>query len=61
MKVLSNENLEALQGGILCSKVTEVLQTLAATNTTQLNAVLETFAVFGHGGTYTLQCDPDPQ
>lgn len=59
MKVLSNQNLEALQGGIKCSQVTAVLTHLANTNTTQLNQILETYAVFGHGGTYTLQCDPD--
>lgn len=59
MKVLSNENLEALQGGIKCSQVTAVLAYLAERNTTQLNDILETYAVFGHGGTYTLQCDPD--
>jgi hypothetical protein len=59
MKVLSNQNLEKLQGGILCSQINAVLQHLLDTNQrNQYKTLLETYSYFGHGGTYTLQCQP---
>jgi hypothetical protein len=58
MKVLSNENLEALQGGILCSQIEAVLAVVMTQNSRQGMTLLETYSVFGHGGTYTLQCQP---
>ena len=59
MKVLSNENLEALQGGILCSQVDDVMRYLERHNRDQFHSLLATYSMFGHGGTYTLQCDEE--
>jgi hypothetical protein len=59
MKVLSNQNLEKLQGGILCSQINGVIAELLRRGLQdQANALFATYAVFGHGGTYTLQCQP---
>lgn len=58
MKILPNQNLEALQGGILCSQVEVVLAIVMKQNSRQAMTLLETYSVFGHGGTYTLQCEP---
>jgi hypothetical protein len=57
MKVLPNQNLEALQGGILCSQIGAVMQHLLDEKPDQYHVLLTTYSIFGHGGTYTLQCD----
>ncbi len=59
MKVLPNQSLEALQGGILCSQVDDVMRYLEAHNNDQFHYMLATYSIFGHGGTYTLQCDEE--
>jgi hypothetical protein len=59
MKVLSNQNLEKLQGGILCSQIPAVMDWLLINNPEQYHYNLATYSMFGHGGTYTLQCDEE--
>jgi len=56
MKQLEFAKMEELQGGIACSQLNKVLSIVAERNPGQLNAILNTFAIFGHGGAYTLQC-----
>lgn len=59
MKVLSNQKLQELQGGILCSEIPVVMQYLLENNIDQYHYMLETYSMFGHGGTYTLQCSEE--
>jgi hypothetical protein len=59
MKVLSNQNLEKMLGGILCSQLDDVIRYLLANNQqNQALVIISMYSVFGHGGTYTLQCQP---
>ena len=59
MKVLSNQNLEALQGGIRCRDIPVIMSYLLEHNPAQYHYNLVTYAEFGHGGTISLQCDEE--
>ena len=56
MKQLEINQLQGINGGIACSQLDSVLQYLLINNPSQFQAVVNTFAIFGHGGTYELQC-----
>ncbi|WP_353484395.1 hypothetical protein [Haliscomenobacter sp.] len=59
MKNLLNEDLQKLQGGILCSQIPAVMSYLLQNNPDQYHYNLVTYSMFGHGGTVTLQCDEE--
>lgn len=47
--------LKEVSGGITCKEYTEVLQYLSVNNPRQFQAHLETYSMFGHGGTVEMQ------